>query len=72
MQRRSFVPIVRSVTPPPTSEPPGMPDGPSVTIPDGPWTVTAEDLSSGPRTHTPNYGMDLITFLESLLTTGLT
>ena len=63
MQRRSFAPIVRSVTPPPTSEPSGILDGASVTTPDGPWTVTAEDLSSGPCTHTPDYGMEFITFL---------
>ena len=52
MQRRSFVPIVRSVTPPPTSEPQGMSDGP--------WIVTAEDLSSGSSMHTPDYGMEFI------------
>ena len=72
MQRCSFVPIVRSVTPPPTSEPPGMLDGPSATTPDGPWTVTAEDLSSGPRKHTPDYGAVFITFWNFLLTTELT
>jgi len=45
MQRRSFVPVVRSVTPPPQ---------PSEVPVDGPWAVTAEEAHSS---RSPDYGM---------------
>ena len=57
MQTRSFVPVVRSVTPPPSMpEASGVPDGLSVATSDSPWTTTAEDHSSGPRSRTLDYG----------------
>ncbi|KAI6008626.1 hypothetical protein EDC04DRAFT_2610872 [Pisolithus marmoratus] len=46
LQRRSFIPDVRSVTPPPSAPPPSaIPEDPSATTSEA-WTTTADDLSS--------------------------
>ncbi|KAI5981027.1 hypothetical protein EDC04DRAFT_2617701 [Pisolithus marmoratus] len=46
LQRRSFIPDIRSVTPPPSAPPPSaIPEDPSATTSEA-WTTTADDLSS--------------------------
>ena len=60
MQRRSFVPIVRSVTPPPS------PPLPSEILEEGPWTVTAEDLLAR-SSRMPDYGMVFVSLCVTSL-----